>query len=370
MQRMGRSKTTISIVLIALAIFSLFVFFILLPIENTSLALDWKGIWLGIKGGKIQYGTGLRNPPWSLLPILPLGLLPFRISWALISILTILALILSVPQSSNRWFLLLGGLILVTSFPSLQHLADGNLEAIVIIGIMLSLYGYNSDKPIPLGIGILLCSAKPQESALFLLVIGIGSLRRWPFRKVCSYLAIVIIVIAPSMLIAGEEWLQAFRGIEQRGSIMDVSLVASMNRLNIPAWTILISWLVLLLVTLRLAFIKGDSFSRIKAGFLISASLLLSPYAAGNSLLTVLAIGTLPLLMKHPLAGILLFATTDVQYFIPASIRFPWGATYVTSMLLLNWFVLGIVLYRNDDLCGAKGLPLDTTPPLVKRSRH
>jgi hypothetical protein len=363
MRRMGRSKTIISIVLIALAIFSLFVFFYLLPIENTSLALDWKGIWLGIRGGKIQYGTGLRNPPWSLLPVLPLGLLPFRISWALISILTILVLIVSVPQNSNRRFLIVGGLLLVTSFPSLQHLADGNLEALVIIGIMLSLYGYNSEKPIPLGIGILLCSAKPQESALFLMVIGIGSLLRWPFRKVCAYIAIVVIVIAPSTFIVGEEWLLAFKGIEHRGSIMDVSLVASMNRLNIPAWIILVSWIALLVVTLRLAFIKGDSFSRIKAGFLISASLLLSPYAAGNSLLTVLAIGTISLLMKNPFAGILLFATTDLQYFIPASIRFPWGATYVTSMLLLNWFVLGIALYRNDDLCISKGLPLDTTPP-------
>jgi hypothetical protein len=228
---------------------------------------------------------------------------------------------------------------------------------------MFSLYGYNSEKPIPLGIGILLCSAKPQESALFLFVIGIGSFLRWPFRKVCAYLAIVVIVIAPSMFIAGEEWLQAFKGIEQRGSIMDVSLVASLNRLNIPSWAILISWLALLVATLRLAFIKGDSFSRIKAGFLISASLLLSPYAAGNSLLTVLTIGTLPLLMRHPLVGILLFATTDLQYFIPASIRFPWGATFVTLMLLLNWFVLGIVLYRNDDLFGSTGLPLNTTPP-------
>jgi hypothetical protein len=350
MRRLGLTKAIISIVLIALAIFSLFIFFILLPIENTSLALDWHGIWLGIRGGRIHYGTGLRNPPWSLLPILPLGLVPFRISWALISILTILVLIVSVPRSSNRWFLPLGSLLLVTSFPSLQHIADGNLEAIVLVGIMLSLYGYNSEKPIPLAIGILLCSAKPQESALFLLVIGIGSLLRWPFRKVCSYLAIVIIVITPSMLIAGEEWLQAFKGIEHRGSIMDVSLVASMNRLNIPVWIILISWVVLLVLTLRLAFIKGESFSRIRAGFLISASLLLSPYAAGNNLLTVLAIGTLPLLMKHPLAGILLFATTDLQYIIPASIRFPWGATYVTLLLLLNWLVLGIILYRDDDL--------------------
>lgn len=350
MRHLGLTKAIIPIVLVALTIFSLFIFFLLLPIENTSLALDWQGIWQGIRGGEVHYGTGLRNPPWSLIPILPLGLVPFRVSWALISILTVFVLLISVPRSSDRWFLLLGSLLLVTSFPSLQHIADGNLEAIVIVGIMLSLYGYNSEKPIPLAIGILLSSAKPQESAFFLLVIGMSSLLRWPFRKVCFYLAIVIVVIAPSMLIAGEEWLQAFKGIEHRGSIMDVSLVASMNRLNMPAWAILISWVVLLVLTMHLSFIKGESLSRIKAGFLISASLLLSPYAAGNNLLTVLAIGALPLLMKHPLAGILLFATTDLQYFIPGSIRFTWGATYVTLLLLLNWFVLGINLCRNDDL--------------------
>src|SRR5450432_4174307 len=62
-----------------------------LPIEGTSLAIDWQGIYKSIQGGPIIYRNGgLILTPWAALLIAPLGLLSMRASWGVLSFLTLL----------------------------------------------------------------------------------------------------------------------------------------------------------------------------------------------------------------------------------------------------------------------------------------
>ncbi|MBS3752738.1 MAG: hypothetical protein KGY46_05040 [Anaerolineales bacterium] len=327
--------------LILFAIIVIYLGLATLPLDKTSIAIDWKGIWLGLEDGKIRYGTGIRNPPWSLIPLVPLGLLPFFESWVLLSLVTLMALMISIPKVINKQKFLLGALLLTTSYPSIRHLVDGNLEALIILGVLMLLLGYSSHNPLILAFGFLLASAKPQETWILLLALFINVLSFWKIKDLIICFAVVFSVVIPTMLMYGVEWLNSFVGIPQMGSIMDSSLITSMRRLGLPYWWTLLIWFFIFAPTLYLSFEKRERFSRIHTAFFISASLLLSPYAAANSLLTIVALGVIPLLFEHPIVGCFLIAIINLPYTFSSSFKYEWAATYGMLMFLLCWFIFG-----------------------------
>ena len=75
MQKILEVHLNLGKALLAIAVFAclavLFAYsFEALPIDNTTLAIDWKHFYKGIRGGNLKYHTCLHNPPWSLLFIL------------------------------------------------------------------------------------------------------------------------------------------------------------------------------------------------------------------------------------------------------------------------------------------------------------
>src|SRR5258708_17184309 len=101
--------------LVALAMALLFTFFESWPIQGTTLALDWKGIWNDLQGGRPHFNTdSLLIVPWDGVLLLPLGWLSLRASCAAATLLTIIVLVVSVPISLGRWRHLLGLLLFVT----------------------------------------------------------------------------------------------------------------------------------------------------------------------------------------------------------------------------------------------------------------
>jgi hypothetical protein len=334
-------RFSISLLLFVAAFLILYKYLSSLPVGNKSFGIDWHSIYRGIKGGKIRYDTGLRNPPWIALLIAPLGMLSFTESWALLSLGTLIVLMISNTQLKNR-SLYLGIFLLIASFPSLRQLVDGNLELLVIAGILMLIAGRHDHNPLCFAAGILLASAKPQETWLLLFFIVLETFFRWDFKENVSYLMIVLAVTIPSMIVHGADWIQAVVGIEQRGSIMDASLISTLEKLNIPAWLIIIFWSAVLMITFYIMYrMRGTSFSREQAAYLISASLLLAPYAAGNSMLTILAIGIIPLLFSNPTLGLILLVLINIQYFFPFTFRYQWGALYSSLLFLLCYLVLG-----------------------------
>ncbi len=328
--------------LIGIAIVSLYFFFQLLPVVGTSLGIDWRDIWLGLQGGLPNYETGLRNPPWSLILVLPLGLLPFKSSWAILTLATIATEVISVPRKvSNRIDLPLT-FFLVTSYPSLRTIADGNLEFLTIAGILLTLFAYRRRKPWLMVIGFMLASAKPQETWLLIIVLSLFVLRTWPIKR---YLPAVVgssVIIMITLMLFGREWITALLGIEQRGSIMDISLLSTLARLHLPSGVILGIWITILCTTLYIAISTGYLVDRRKAGLLMCASLLLSPYAAGNNLLAIVAIGVVPLFLLDMKSALALGVLINLPYLAVAhsDIRFSYGAYYATIVLLIIWCVL------------------------------
>ncbi len=341
----------IVIVSVAAAALAFMAFFESLPIEGTTLAIDWQSIYPGIQGGRLSYAAapGLRNPPWPLLPLLPLGLLSLRASWGLLNLLTLAVLVISVPRHRDRLRFVGGVLLLAISYPALRHAADGNLEGLVIGGTLLLLAGYSRRSPGLVAAGVLLVTVKPQVSFMLLTALAVLILRTWPARQWAQAAALVVLVAGVTLLLAGtDNVLDNMLGIEQRGSIMDSSLWAATTRAGLPAALRIGLWLAVLAVTLAVIWRGGRSLSRIKAGHLMAASLLLAPYAAGNTILSVLAIGVIPYFQARPRIGLVLIALLNLPLLIPAAALRPVLAWYVTGLLLLIWAVLGGWVWREE----------------------
>ncbi|MEP7286214.1 MAG: glycosyltransferase 87 family protein [Chloroflexota bacterium] len=314
------------------------------PIENTTLAIDWQSIWPGLHAR--QYMLGLRIAPWDLLIMLPLGLFSLRTSWGIITLFTMGVLIVSVPRRRPRWRHWVSVLLLVISFPALRHTADGNFEGLVIAGALLLVYGYRVQKPWILALGILLVTAKVQEAWLLLGILALYILTTWPVPKQIRLGAILAAVVLLCWLWIGPAWLNAMFVISERSSIMDSSLMAGLTRAGASTLLVGICWLLVLGVTLYFCLRSQRTLNREKAAMLIAVSLLLSPYAAGNSFLTILAIGIIPTFLARPRLGLLLLVLTDLPFFLPHDFMYWNSAYYWTGMLLLVWAIWLWQIYR------------------------
>jgi hypothetical protein len=324
-------------------------FFEQLPIEGTSLAIDWKQLYTGLHNGP-NYGnqTGLRIAPWSVLVVLPLGWLSFRASWGVLTFLTLAVEIVSVPAASPRWRQWAGVLLLASSFPSLRHIVDGNFEGLIIAGTLLLVQGLARRNLWMSAAGVLLATAKMQETWLLMLTAGLYVVRTWPIREWLKLAGLLLAVMLPCLLWKGPEWLGAMAAIGERGSIMDASLLAALGRAGLPGWVIGAMWALLLAGTVWLCLRTPPQLSREKAALLIAASLLLAPYSAGNSYLTVLAVGVVPLLLARPALGLALFALTNALFFVPRDWMIAYSAYYAAALLALTWALLGWQVWNAD----------------------
>lgn len=325
-------------------------FFSIIPIEGTTLAMDWKGLWEGVKGGTILYGdqfTGLRIPPWSAVLLLPLGLLPFRLSWGVISLITMAVLVVSVPQAPKN-LRVFSIFILAVSYPALRTIVDGNFEAFIIGGALLLAHGFENKNIFTLSAGILLVTTKVQESWILLLILPALLLAQLDKRQIFQVILMVGAIVSISLLWKGREWIEAVLAMQQRGSIMDSSLWTTASRWGLPFSTQLLIGLAIFGVTVVIGLRQRRRASNELFGFTIAASLLLAPYAAGNSYLTVLALGVIPLFLRSRAPGLALILLANAPYLVirQRELLFWWSAPYWTLALLLTWALVGIYLLR------------------------
>jgi hypothetical protein len=347
-----RSRTgqvILSGLLLTAAAALLMIFFEKLPIAGTSLAIDWQQIWTVLRGGRLQYAdTLVPYPPWGLGPLLPLGFLSMQAGWGAFALLTLLALVASIPAMEQRWKRLLALILLVTSYSTLRILADGNLEGWVIAGTLLMLWAVEKRRPALLGVALVIVTAKPQEMWLTLIFLMVVLVRTWRPREWLLAGGVALALAAPFALWRGPDWWHNLVTMPQAGSIMDNSLPAALARLGFPLWLRITALATVAALTLLVALKSQPTFTRDKAAMLIAASVLVSPYGAANSYLNVLALGVIPLLEHAPLAFALLLALLNQLYFWPGALAFNWSANFFAGLFLLTWAVLAAHITRKE----------------------
>lgn len=116
------------------------------------LPVDWSTVFrpaaLGLLAGRSPYGGPFFNPPWTLFPLLPIALVPEPYDRGVFFIASLLLLAYTARK--------LGGgpvavVIFLISAPVVQSLANGNLEALVLAGVIM-----------PPFVGLFFVSMKPQ----------------------------------------------------------------------------------------------------------------------------------------------------------------------------------------------------------------
>jgi hypothetical protein len=308
-----------------------------IDIENNSLAYDWKIIWRSIENGRVHWGDGMYNPPWTVLFILPLGFLSLQTSWGIVMFLTLAVLIASVPTRYPRWKTILATLLLVTSFPVLRALADSNLEAMTIGGILLVSYAYRQQQPYMLALGVLIAAAKPQAVSLLIGVLVIYCLRSMPRQIYLKAGFITLAVFIPAMLWGGEAWLGNLDSSLPPG----ISLQGTTETGDFPVWLIRIFQIGIISATLLVAYWGNQDLGRVKVGMLVAASLLVSPYTNSHSITAVLAIGIIAILLEKPLLGLPLVLLYNLPFaFRELNLGGDATQLYWTGLLLLSWITL------------------------------
>lgn len=318
--------------------------------EGSRLGIDWFPD--AIRNGNLYYEVtdGIRNPPWSLIPVLPLGFLSDRAGWGMLVYLNLLVLLVSVPRVPPKWRYHVAVVLLGTSYPAVRTSVDGNFEILVTLGALLIVWGYRIKHPAVLAAGILTITAKPQSSFLLLAVLGIYMLQTWSRRDILLTILLVAAVVLPTAVWRGREWLEAVDGFPYRGTLIDASLDAALLRTGIVP--IGVRWLARAAlggVILWLAWRGDRTLSREKVGLLLAASLLVSPYAAGNSVLAVVAVGIIPLFFAEPKVGLLLLFLVNVPYFFTREQLHNNQAYYWTAWLLVVTGLLARRLYQAES---------------------
>lgn len=319
-----------------------------IDLDHPALAFDWRNsfhgaIWLKDFGWTSR---PFRTPPWAVWYFLPITALPFKLGWAVMTYLSTVTLVLSVPRKPSRNLWIGGTFLLLTAHPVLRNFADVNLEAFVIAGLMFCLYAFKDKKVYWLSAGILLASIKPQSIFLVFAVMGLYMLQTYHWKEIAKVVAICGGIFVITMLIWAQAWLGSTTTVPE-----GISLTAGLATLKFPPYAILIAQILVAGISVFVAWRDKSELDRTKIGLLVGASILSSPYANALSVVPLLAFGGIAIFMKYPLRGIFIFVLFNLPFVqIFGFDRFTAVDTvYFLLVQLITWLILLIEVYRQSE---------------------
>jgi hypothetical protein len=318
----------------------------LLRLSPENFAFDWResfygAIWRENFGWESH---PFRVPPWSIPFFIPLTALPFNVGWAIMMAVTTLSLVLVVPRFPKT-VQRAGLLLLFTAYPVIRNYADVNLEAYVLLGLMLSFAAFQKQNPYLLALGVLLATIKPQNVSLMMLVMGLYILQTFTRRNILIFGGIVGTVVFASLLVWGRAWYTSLTT-----TVPGVSLSATFESLSLPSSLALILQIGIGLITLFVVLRGNKEISKLKAGLLIAASIIIAPYTNLTSLVSMLAFGGIALLQKRFWLGVFVFLLADAPYLYRLSlVPFDLDSSLsITIIMTITWFILLIVFYQDE----------------------
>jgi len=338
------------IVLLAALIVALIVAALLLverleryDLRESPLAYDWEILWDATEGGHVQWDAGMFSPPWAVIFVLPLSWLSLNTSWAIMTLLSLAVLVLSVPRYAHWQHHLLGVALLFTSYSYRRYFVDTNYEAISILAILALLLAYRRRWPVVFAVAGMISTIKPQITFLLVLVAALYVLQTMPRAFTLQVITIVGAVVALSVLWAGRPWLDT---LTTRPFDYGISLAVTGEQIGVPAGWLRAAQVLIIAITLAVAYAGNRELSRPKAGMLIAGSLLSAPFSNLHSMLPLLAIGVVPLALERPKIGLWLVLLFNVNYLDVLGLT-SWfdmytgyGSELWTGVLAVTWITL------------------------------
>jgi len=171
------------------------------------------------------------NPPWLILILLPIGILPFSIAvpaWIfcntfLIGMALLISWKLCVGDQKSRGILLvyLAGFLFVET---LSYLAIGQITSLVLLGFVIVVWSMDHDMDLLAGAALLITTIKPHISYFFIILVFIWVIQNHRWKVVLGFIS----TAAVSMVIfwiAIPNWLSMY--IDLIGSLPYSNLFSS-----------------------------------------------------------------------------------------------------------------------------------------------
>lgn len=328
-------------------------------LDSGVFGYDWHLFWTTVRSGVPDYSQlDVFNPPWTQLMLVPFGQLSFKASWALWTLTSISIFVFAIPRRVDGQAWGLGLLIGIGSFWTLRALADGALEAFVVVGALVIVWAIRSRRPIWLGLGLVLATSKYQETWLLAIAVGVWCLRYWRPAQWGKTLATVAVIVVPTLAWLGPSWIARLThgadglgfspNIARLGS--NISLQALGGIAGWPAAATLALWIVILGVTAVTFWFRARTVETRVAGLLIATSMLLAPYVGLLSLASLVIIVLLPLWQRHRWIGLGLLFWANLPYvtaFQPGSTgQFEWAELVQLGLLATTWLAVTLELWR------------------------
>lgn len=308
--------------------------------------IDWRIIRPAVQGWQLNYDVhGFYNPPWSALLLLPLGGFPLHVGGAVIIVLTLLAMILSIPRDQNRWLYALMLILAICSYRVLRLVADSNFEGMILLGLLLAIIAYKRQWVWAMVFASLLMTIKPQTVLLVLMLLGGYMVVAWPWRTTLKFVMSISVIVLLSMVLCGREWLGSMDDMLYIEFSYNASLWRLDDHLNISPAIPLIIGLVVVLISLVLVIKDHRTLNRYKVGLLICVSALITPYSTGNVLVLLTALVLVKLMQDRLWVGVLLFVLMNISWIEPNNTHWTYSGVVVTALVLVVW--LAIVLNRD-----------------------
>jgi hypothetical protein len=149
---------------------------------------DLYHFYLPFAHGCLDCGFAPYHASWMLYPM---TFIQPRLLWPVWTLVTLLSLL----WASHR--LNTNALLLLLTFPAIGQVWLGQVDALLVIGLVLALLSPN---PYVRGTGLVLASIKPQVTGVAILVIWRHELERW------KTLLVPLVVLLISLLVWGWNW--------------------------------------------------------------------------------------------------------------------------------------------------------------------
>ena len=323
-----------------------------IDLRQSPLAYDWKILWDATRDGHVQWDAGMFSPPWALIFVLPLSLLSLNLSWSLMTLLGATAVTLSAPRYRRWQHQLIGILLVAASYSYWRYFTDTNYEAITILAVLAMLLGYQRRWPVLFAVAGVICTIKPQITYLLVLVAALYVYQSTSRRFLTAVSILVGLMIVISTLWAGKPWLDT---LTTHPFDYGISLYVTGSKLGVPTLVLHAAQVLIIGLSLTVAYIGNRELSRSKTGMLIAASLLSAPFSNLHSALVLLAIGVVPLALERPRIGVWLVLLYNVNYLdifglthMIFDMHTGYGQELWTSILGITWITLAGTVYVTE----------------------